>query len=234
MSKTTHPFRFFIDRTQFAVLEHALSVALPAAKLLGSNANIFCLRGSIFAATLRASIGLAHTNVQVQCDQECDNASVGCVAISQFVAKRVLFELKTKRAHYLEKIGFAFTREDIFIDHDPNSRRRFFLLRSRLPWLPCLTPHEHYKLLIANQPRFDCILDANKMRAKLQDNNGFGYVVLKDFPNTSRVLVSRAHLLAFFEATKNETAIFRIIYFDIQQRIVCCAGNVIAILSTIG
>jgi hypothetical protein len=233
MSKITHPSRFFIDRTQFATLERALSIALPAAKLLGSNANIFCMRGSIFTATLRALIGLIHTNVQVQCDGESDGTSQ-CIAISQFVAKRVLLELKTKRAHYLEKIGFAFTREDIFIDHDPNSRRRFFLLRSQLPWFPCMTPHERYKLLTANQPRFDCIIDANKMRAKLQDSNGFGYVVLEDFPNTSRVLVGRAHLLAFLEATKNETTAIRIVYYDIQQCIVCCAGNVIAILSTIG
>jgi hypothetical protein len=231
MSKTTHP-RFFVDRTQFTILERALSVALPAAKLLGNDANIFCLRGSIFTATLRASIGLAHTNVQVQCDWETNGTSQ-CIAISQFVAKKVFFELKTKRARYLEKIGFAFTREDIFVDHDPNSKRRFFLLRSQLPWLPCMTPHERYKLLIANQPRFDRILDANEIRAKLQDSNGFGYVALEKFPNTSRVLVGCAHLLAFLEVAKDEDTTFLFAYYEDRRCVVCRAGDVIAILSAI-
>ena len=75
--------RFVIESTQFAMLERALSVALPAAKSLGVDTGIFWLRDSIFAATPYASIGLVNS--------EFDELPE-CIAISRLAARPLLFD----------------------------------------------------------------------------------------------------------------------------------------------
>jgi len=230
MSKTsTH--RFVIERTQFARLERALSVALPAARSLGIDAGIFWLRDSIFAATPYASIGLANFDIEFAESPEC-------IAISQLAARAFLFELQTHRVRYLERIDFVATRDRVVFsfEYDRKSKASTPPLFSRYSssWRPRMTPREHYELLTAYLPYFECTLATREIRKKLRGHEDYGYVVLEDFPDViSHVTVSRSLLVAFLEAAKDEDTTFRLEYYEGQRCVVCRAGDVIAILSVI-
>jgi hypothetical protein len=230
MSRTvTH--RFVIESTQFAKLERALSVALPAARSLGPDADIFWLCDSIFAATPYASIGLAN------CDFEFEE-DPGCITISQFAARPLLFELRTHRVRYLERIGFVVARDQVVFtfEYDCRSKVSTPPLVSRYVglWRPRMTPREHYERLFVHRISFECELSIKEMRRKLRGNEDYGYVVLEEFSNVaSRVAVSRSLLLAFLEAAKDEDTTFLLAYYGDRRRVVCRAGDVIAILSAI-
>jgi len=223
--------RFVIESTQFAKLERALSVAVPAARSLGIDAGIFWLRDSIFAATPYASIGLA------SCDFELEE-SLECIAISQLAARALLFELRAHRVRYLERIDFLATRDRVVFsfEYDRKSKASTPPLFSRYSssWRPRTTPREHYELLTAHRPYFECTLATREIRKKLRGHEDYGYVVLEDFPDViSHVTVSRSLLLAFLEAAKDEDTAFRLEYYEGQRCVVCRAGDVIAILSVI-
>jgi len=224
--------RFVIESTQFAKLERALSVALPAAKSLGVDAGIFWLRDSIFAATPYASIGLA------SCDLELEE-SPECIAISQFAARPLLFELRTRRVSFLERIDLVATRDRVvfMFEYDWRSREKTpppLISRYSDSWRPRMTPREHYELLTAHRPYFECTLATREIRKKLRGHEDYGYIVLEDFPNViSYVTVSRSLLFAFLEAAKDEDTTFRLAYYEGQRCVVCRAGDVIAILSVI-
>jgi len=231
MSKTS-AHRFVIESTQFAKLERALSVALPAARSLGIDAGIFWLCDSIFAATPYASIGLANCDLELEEDP-------GCIAISQLAARALLFELQTHRVRYLERIDFVATRDRVVFtfEYDWRSREKTpppLISRYSDSWRPRMTPREHCKLLSAYRPYFECTLATREIRKKLRGHEDYGYIVLEDFPNViSYVTVSRSLLLAFLEAAKDEDTTFRLAYYEGQRCVVCCAGDVIAILSVI-
>jgi len=231
MSRTS-AHRFVIESTQFANLERALSVALPAAKSLGVDAGIFWLRDSIFAATPYASIGLANFDIEFAESPEC-------IAISQLAARPLLFELRTRRVSCLERIDLVATRDRVvfMFEYDWRSREKTpppLVSRYSSSWRPRMTPSEHYELLTAHRPYFECELSIKDLRAKLQGHEDYGYVVLEDFPNViSHVTVSRSLLLAFLEAAKDEDTTFRLAYYEGQRCVVCRAGDVIAILSVI-
>jgi hypothetical protein len=227
----TGTYRFVIESTQFAKLERALSIALPATRSLGIDAGIFFLRGSIFAATPYASIGLV--------DYDFVFAELPeCIAISQCAARPLLFELRTHRVRYLERIGVVAARNEVVFtfQYDRRSKSNVPPLVSRYlgSWRPRMTSREHYELLAANRSYFECNLPIKEIRAKLRSNEDYGYVLLEDFPDvTSHVAVSRSLLLAFLEAAKDEDTMFRLVYYSDQRRVVCRAGDVIAVLSVI-
>jgi hypothetical protein len=211
------------------MLERALSVALPAAKSLGVDAGIFWLRDSIFAATPYASIGLANSDLE---------ESSECIAISQMAARSLLFELRTDRVRYLERIDFVAARDRVIFtfeyDRRSKSIRAPLVSRYSGSWRPRLTPREHYELLVAYRPYFEYELAIKGIQAKLRSNEDCGYVVLDDFPEVvSYVTVGRSLLLAFLNAAKDEDTTFRLAYYGDQRCVVCRAGDVIAILSVI-
>ena len=224
--------RFVIERAQFAKFERALSVAMSAARSLGIDAGIFWLRDSIFAATPYASIGLA------SCDLELEE-SPECIAISQLAVRVLLFELRTYRVSCLERIDLVATRDRVvfMFEYDWRSREKTpppLISRYSDSWRPRMTPREHYELLTAHRPYFECTLATREIRKKLRGHEDYGYIVLEDFPNViSYVTVSRSLLLAFLEAAKDEDTTFRLAYYEGQRCVVCCAGDVIAILSVI-
>jgi len=230
MSKTsTH--RFVIESAQFARLERALSVALPAARSLGVDAGIFWLRDSIFAATPYASIGLASCGLELEEDP-------GCIAISQLAARAFLFELRAHRVRYLERIDFVATRDRVVFsfEYDRKSKVSTPPLFSRYSssWRPRTTPREHYEVLAESCPNLGRALPIEKIRAKLLKYEDDGYVFLEDFSRAfPQVAVSRSLLVAFLEAAKSEDTTFLFAYYDDKRSIVCRAGDVIAILSVI-
>jgi len=230
MSKTsTH--RFVIESTQFAKLERALSVALPAARSLGIDAGIFWLRDSIFAATPYASIGLA------SCDLELEEL-LECIAISQLAARPLLFELRAHRIRYLERIGFVVARDRIVFSFEYDRKLKVstppLFSRYSSSWRPRMTPREHYEVLAESCPNLGRALPIEKIRAKLLKHEDYGYVFLEDFLRAfPQVAVSRSLLVAFLEAAKGEDTTFLFAYYDDKRSIVCRAGDVIAILSVI-
>ena len=229
MSKTS-AYRFVIESTQFAKLERALSVALSAARSLGIDAGIFWLRDSIFAATPYASIGTSGIG------SIFDKSS--CLAISQCAASKLLIVLRSSRTRRIEKINFAFNRNEVIFtferDRDVASKELPLASRYSSSWRPRLTPREHYELLTAHRPYFKCEFSIEDLRAKLRSHEDYGYVVLEDFPNViSRVTVSRSLLLAFLEAAKDEDTTFQLAYYYDHRCVGCRAGDVIAILSVI-
>jgi len=228
--KSTH--RFVIESTQFAKLERALSVALPAAKSLGVDAGIFWLRDSIFAATPYASIGLANSDLELEEDP-------GCIAISQFAARPLLFELRTRRVSFLERIELVATRDRVVFtfEYDWRSREKApppLISRYSDSWRPRMTPREHYEVLAESCPNLGRALPIEKIRAKLMKHEDYGYVFLEDFSRAfPQVAVSRSLLVAFLEAAKDEDTTFLFAYYDDKRSIVCRVGDVIAILSVI-
>jgi len=223
--------RFVIESTQFAKLERALSVAVPAARSLGIDAGIFWLRDSIFAATPYASIGLA------SCDLELEE-SPECIAISQLAARALLFELRAHRVRYLERIDFVATRDRVVFsfDYDRKSKVSTPPLFSRYSssWRPRLIPREHYEILAESCPDLGRALPIEKIRAKLLKHEDYGYVFLEDFSRAfPQIAVSRSLLVAFLEAAKDEDTTFLFAYYEDKRSIVCRAGDVIAILSVI-
>ena len=220
--------RFVIESAQFAMLERALSVALPAAKSLGVDTGIFWLRDSIFAATPYASIGLVNS--------EFDELPE-CIAISRLAARPLLFELRAHRVRYLERIDLVAVRDRVVFTfaYDRKSTNRPPLVsRYSGSWRPRMTPREHYELLTAHRPNFEYELAIKEIRAKLRSNEDYGYVVLEDFPEVvSYVTVDRSFLLAFLNAAKDEDTTFRLADYGDQRCIVCRAGDVIAVLSVI-
>ena len=245
MSKTsTH--RFVIESAQFANLERALSVALPAASSLGVDAGIFWLRDSIFAATPYASIGLANFEIELQSKRRAKELP-GCFAISKSVARRLLFELRSSRVRYLERIRLVVARDEVLFDfeYDRESKLENRAVYSRYVglWLPRLTPQENYELFTEERRYFYCELLVEEVRSKLRerenevdgdsDTRSDG-VSLEEFPKAiSHVKVSRSFLLAFLDVTKHEDTTFLFGYYDSRRPIVCRAGDVIAILSVI-
>ena len=224
--------RFVIERTQFAKLERALSVALPAARSLGIDAGIFWLRDSIFASAPYASIGLFESDIEVE--------PKDCVAIAPTAAQRFLTVLRSESARFIRCIEVEPGCEDdlvyfvILFDEESEYKDGVIVSRYKSSWRPWTTPREHYELLAAHRPYFECEFSIEDLRAKLRSHEDYGYVVLEDFPNViSHVTVSRSLLLAFLESAKDEDTTFRLEYYEGQRCVVCRAGDVIAILSVI-
>jgi hypothetical protein len=244
--------RFTIDRAQFARLDRALSVALSAAQSMGADTGVFWLRDSLFAATPYASIGLVNFDYELRCDRE---EALGCIAISQLVARRLLAELRSHRTRYLERVGLVLERDEVVFtfDYDRESELKRHPLASRYlgVWLPQITPREHCERLSAYRPCFDCVLPIEEMLSRLRDHEGVwsfsgvygtcefdirsGYVALEESSNeVTYVTVSRSLLLAFLDAAKDEDTTFQFRYYGDQRSVVCSAGDVVGILSVIG
>ena len=231
MSKaSTH--RFVIESTQFAKLERALSIALPAAKSLGVDAGIFWLRDSIFAATPYASIGLFESDIEVE--------PKDCIAIASIAVQGFLTVLRSESVRFIRRIEVEPGCEDdlvyfvILFDEESEYKDSVIVSRYKSSWRPRMTPREHYELLTAHRPYFECTLATRDIRKKLRGYEDYGYVVLEDFPDViSHVTVSRSLLLAFLEAAKDEDTTFRLAYYGDQRCVVCRAGDVIAVLSVI-
>ena len=231
MSKTsTH--RFVIESAQFAKLERALSVALPAARSLGVDTGIFWMHCSIFAATPYASIGL---------DKNFDLDFLDwskCIAISQLAARSLIFELQTRCVRYLKRIEVVVTGKEVVFrfEHDRKSKLTVPPLVSRYsgPWEPRLTPDEQCALLFAHRLDYECTFSIEEVRRKLRSNEDYGYIVLEylqavDSPGS----MSRSLLSALLKVVKDENAIFRTSYYKDQRCVVFRAGDVIAVFSVI-
>jgi hypothetical protein len=244
--------RFTIDRTQFARLERALSIAVSAAQSMSADTGIFWLRDSLFAATPYASIGLVNFDYELQRDRE---KVPSCIAISQLVARRLLAELRSCRTRHLERIGLVLDRDEVIFtfDYDRESELKRHPLASRYlgAWMPQITPREHCERLSAYRPRFDCVLPIEEMSERLRDHEGVwsfsgvygscefdirsGYVALEESSSAvTYVTVSRSLLLAFLDAAKDEDTTFQFRYYGDQRSVVCSAGDVVGILSVIG
>ena len=231
--------RFVIESAQFAKLERALSVAVPAAWWLGGQARVFWLRGSIFAATPYASIGIANSDLELEESREC-------FAISRAVARRVLFELKSDRVRHLERIELVFAGNDaaLTFEYDSESKLDLRRLFSRYVglWRPRFTPREYCEFFAQDRSYSYFDLSTERMRERLrehEDRKGESEgrsdsVTIEGLSeDISRVTVSRSSLVAFLEASKNEDTTFRFGFCSERYPIVCRAGDVIAILATI-
>jgi len=232
-------YRFVIERAQFANLERALSVVVPAAWWLGGHARVFWLRGSIFAATPYASIGLANSDLELEESREC-------FVISRAVARRILFELRSDRVRHLERIKLVFADNDAVFTFEYDSESKLDLRRlfSRYVglWRPRFTPREYCEFFAQGRSYSYFDLSTERMRERLREHEDRGdeseersdFVTIEGLSeDISHVTVSRSSLVAFLEASKNEGATFRFGFCNERYPIVCRAGDVIAILTTI-
>jgi hypothetical protein len=227
----TNTRHFVIEHSHFCNLEYALSVAVPAAQSLGCDTGIFWLRGSIFAATPYASVGLANLGLEL-------GDGLGCLAISQTAAKQLLVELRISRARFLEEIGIIAMGNDIIFTFDYDSSLKLnvpSLLSYYLNWWqPRITPSEHYALLIKKQPYFSNQLYVGEVREKLQSREDCGFVVIDDlYPDYTPISISRLLLLSLLNAVEDNDEMFHIEYYDYRHCFVYRVGDVIAIVSTI-
>jgi len=100
---------FIIERTHFRNLEDALSIAVPAAQSLGYDTGIFWMRGSVFAATPYALVGLADSSLSLEDESDC-------FAISQIAAKQLLADCRcrvlafSKRSVSFRSVTTSFSR----------------------------------------------------------------------------------------------------------------------------
>jgi hypothetical protein len=241
--KGTGTYRFVIERNQFAKLERALLVAVPAAQSLGTDAGIFWLRGSIFAATPHASIGVANLDIELR-PERITREAPDRFAISQLVANRLLIELCSNRVLYLERIGLVVTRDEVLFkfdyDSESNLEGRGVVSRYVGSWFPRMTPREHYELLFENQFYFYHTQPIKDVWAKLRGNESDSEilddrVVLGEFPGIiPPVTISRSLLQVLLDAARDEDMGFRFGYYGSQYPIVCQVDDVIAILPVVG
>jgi len=227
-------YNFAIERKQFSQLERALSIALPAARSLGTDAGIFWIRDSIFAATPYASIGIANPDLELRCDRKVEGRLNDCVAISQFAARKILKELRPRTVQRIEKIGLVFLHRCIAFlfeyARESGSMPLLVFLSYLDSWRPRMTPREHCELLATSCPHPGRTLSIEDLRLELRRKGDYGYVLFEDFSN---IVVSRSFLLAFLEVAKDENTTFYFSYYDEQRFVVFRAGDVIAILSVI-
>jgi hypothetical protein len=204
------------------------------------QARVFWLRGSIFAATPHASIGLANSDLELEDLQDC-------IAISRAVARRILFELRSDRVRHLERIELEFADNNaVFtLEYDSESKldlRRLFSHYVGL-WRPRFTPREYCEFFVHGRSYSYYDLSTEKMREKLREHEDRGdenekrsdsFTIEEFSEDISRVTVSRSSLVAFLEAAKDEGTTFRLGFYGSRYPIVCRVGDVIAVLSAIG
>jgi hypothetical protein len=222
---------FIIERTHFRNLEDALSIAVPAAQSLGYDTGIFWMRGSVFAATPYALVGLADSSLSLEDESDC-------FAISQIAAKQLLAELQMPRSRFLEKIGFIQVGNDIIFTFDYDSRLKMSvpsLLSHYLDWwYPRMTPRERYALLDTNEPYFTDQMTIGNIRECLQDRENCGFITFGDLlTDHSQIPISRLLLLSLIKAFNDDDEMLHMAYYNDQHCITFRIGDVIAIVSTI-
>ena len=223
---------FIIERTHFRNLEDALSIAVPAAQSLGYDTGIFWMRGSVFAATPNALVGLADSSLSIGDESDC-------FAISQIAAKRLLAELQLPRSRFLEKIGFIQVGSDIIFTFDYDFRLKMnvpSLLSHYLNWWrPRITPSECYTFLSENQPYYSNELNVAELRDYLKSREDCGFITIDQFhpKDESPIPISRLLLLSLIKTIEDDEDIFHIDYYRDQGCFVFRVGNAIAIVSTI-
>jgi hypothetical protein len=229
---------FVIEKTQFPKLERALSVALRASHWMGAEARIFWLRDSVFAATPYAYIGLA-IDLELR-PERITKDTPDCFAISRAAAKKLIHELRSPHAHFLERIRLLWTPDAVLFRLDYNREsdieKPAFESRYKGPWLPRLTPREYYARLIDSPLYVECDLPINSMLEKMQRNESSGYITFEEVSETvPTISVSRSLLLAFLHAAKDiaQSDTFKLNCHGKERAITCRAGDAIAVLAAI-
>jgi len=221
-----------IKRIYFRALEEALSIAVPAAQSLGYDTGIFWMRGSIFAATPYALVGLVNSGLS-------PDTKSNCFAISQIAAKQLLAELQMPRSRFLVRINLIEVGKDIIFTFDYDFRLKMnvpSLLSHYLNWWrPRITPSECYTFLSENQPYYSNELNVAELRDYLKSREDCGFITIDQFhpKDESPIPISRLLLLSLIKAIEDDEDIFHIDYYRDQGCFVFRVGNAIAIVSTI-
>ena len=230
---------FTIEKTQFAKLERALSVALTASRWMGAEARIFWLRDSIFAATPYAYVGFANSDLELR-PERITKDTPDSFAISRATAKRIINELRSSHSHSIERIRLLWTPDAVLFRFDcsreSNIEKPAFESRCKGLWLPRVTPREHYQRLIDAPLYVECDLSIQGMLDKMQKNDSSGYVTFEEVSETvPTISVSRSLLLAFLRAAKvaTKTDTFKLSCHGKERAIACRAGDVLAVLAAI-
>jgi len=232
MSEEADARSFTINRMHFWNLEDALSIAVPAAQSLGYDAGIFWMRGSIFAATPYASVGLANSGLSLE------NTS-NCFAMSQIAAKQLLAELQMPRSRFLVRINLMKVCEDIVFTFEYDCRLKMHvpsLLSQYLNWWhPRITPSERYALLSENRPYYSNELNVAELREYLEDRRDCGFITIDEFhpKDKSPIPISRLLLLSLIKSIEDDEEVFHIDYYRDKGCFVFRVGDAIAIVSTI-
>jgi hypothetical protein len=232
-------YHFTIEKTHFANLKRALSVALTASRWMGAEAHIFWLRDSIFAATPYAFIGLVSLDLELRPERITKDTS-DSFAISRATAKKIINELRSPHLHSLERIRLLWTPDAVSFkfDYSRESSIEKPTLESHYKgmWLPRLTPREHYQRLIDAPLYVECDLSIETMLEKIQKNDSSGYITFEEVSETvPTISVSRSLLIAFLHAAKvtakNDT--FKLSCHGKERAIACCTDDIFAVLAAI-
>ena len=232
-------YHFVIEKTQFAKLERALSVAWTASRWLGADAHIFWLRDSVFAATPYAYVGLADSDLVLK-PERITKDTPDSFAISRKAAKTLIDELRSPYLHYLEQIRLLWTPDAVAFKFDYNRilsiEKPALESRYKGLWLPRITPREHYQRLTDAPLYVECDLSIKGMLDKMQDNKSSGYITFEEVSETvPTISVSRSLLLAFLRAAENvmKSDTFKLSCHGKERAIACRAGGLLAVLAAI-
>jgi len=232
-------YHFTIEKTHFANLKRALSVALTASRWIGAEAHIFWLRDSIFAATPYAFIGLVSLDLELR-PERITKDTPDSFAISRASARKLIHELQSSHLHSLERIHLLWTPDAVSFkfDYSRESNIEKPTLESHYKgmWLPRLTPREHYQRLIDAPLYVECELPIETMLEKMQKNESSGYITFEEVSETvPTISVSRSLLIAFLYAAKatakNDT--FKLSCHGKERAIACHTDDIFAVLAAI-
>jgi hypothetical protein len=232
-------YHFVIEKTQFSNLKRALLVALTASRWMGAEARIFWLRDSVFAATPYAFIGFANSDLELR-PERITKDTPDSFAISRAAAKKIVNELQSPHLRFLERIRLLWTPDAVLFRFDysreSNIEKPAFESRYKGPWLPRVTPREHYARLIDAPLYVDCDLSIKSMLEKMQKNESSGYITFEEVSETvPTISISRSLLIAFLHAAKDtaESDTFKLTCHGKERAITCRAGDVLAVLAAI-
>jgi len=230
---------FTIEKTHFANLKRALSVALTASRWMGAEARIFWLRDSIFAATPYAYIGFVNSDLEL-CPERITKDTPDSFAISRVVAKKLINELRSSHSYFLERIRLLWTPDAVSFKFDysreSNIEKPAFESRYKGLWLPRITPREHYERLIDAPLYVECDLSIKGMLEKMQKNDSSGYITFEEVSETvPTISISRSLLIAFLHAAKDTAGsdTFKLSCHGKERAIACRAGDILAVLAAI-
>jgi len=237
-------YHFTIEKTHFANLKRALSVALTASRWMGAESRIFWLRDSVFAATPYAYVGLTDSDLVLK-PERITKDTPDSFAISRKAAKTLIDELRSSYLHYLEQIRLLWTPDAVAFKFNYNR-----ILSIEKPaiescykglWLPRITPREHYERDFDSSSCFVAETSIKSIIRKLRKAENRGYLLFEDIAGVvPYIAVCRSFLVAFFRIAKTESDRFEIFYNPNRYFIACrsctssnAPGNVLAILSVI-
>jgi len=244
MAPSVGGYHFVVEKTQFAKLERALSVALTASRWMGAEARIFWLRDSVFAATPYAYIGFVNSDLELR-PERITKDTPDSFAISRATAKRIINELRSSHSHSIERIRLLWTPDAVSFkfdySHESDIEKPAFESCYKGLWLPRITPREHYERDFGSLSCFITEISIKSFLRKLRKSKSCGYVVFEDVAGVvPYIAVCRSFLGAFLRIAKTESDRFKMFYHPKRYFIACrsctssnAPGDVLAILSVI-